>query len=143
MNKDLELKRYALKILSDASFDLHTYGGEFSTRIMDDLKRAYPNGMKYPYIDVANTILSMSTPKPIVRSPYRVVFSNGIVTCDRYSHDSLEEAKLQCYANPKSYVYVEQYNPETDEYDKIWCPSDGKLEAEAEREEGGYNHDPA
>jgi hypothetical protein len=128
---------------------------------MEDLKQAFPSGMKYPYIDVANAILSISTPEPIARAPFIVVWSNEH-TCDGYDADSLEEAQgfaidtlIEWQAEESSnwsflpdgtptptdeqveswdymiyncYVYVKQYNPNTDEYETVWEPSDEELE---------------
>lgn len=156
-----ELKQYAKKILRDAGCDLHTYGGEWSKHIMDDLKQAFPDGMKFPYIDVANAILSMSTPEPIVRAPFHVTWDTDNC-CDGYDVESLDAAKFSAldtmiewmceetmewefkpdgtpapteeqieswdYMIFNCCVSVTQYNPQTDEYETIWEPSDDELE---------------
>lgn len=156
-----ELKQYALKILTDAGCDLHTYGGEWSKHIMDDLKQAFPDGMKFPYIDVANAILSMSTPEQIVKAPFHVVW-NTDDCCDEYDVESMEcgkdsaldtlvnwmceeteewkfgpdgtpmptEEQIESwdYMIFNCYVYVTKYNPEADEYETVWEPSDEELE---------------
>ena len=54
----MNIREYAKKILDDHGCDQYTYGGEFSKHILNDLKTEYPNGMEFPYIDVANAILN-------------------------------------------------------------------------------------
>ena len=153
----MTLEEYAAKILTDAGCDVHTYGGEFSRHIMDDLKQAFPGGMpEYTYQEVANAILAMSRPQPITRSPYIVVW-NTDDCIDSYGCDSLgaaiasaedtlvewacqqtaewesdaptkEEAEDWNYMIYNCWVEVRQYNPKTDEYDTVWEPSDDDLE---------------
>ena len=147
----MTLKEYALKILTDAGCDEYTYGGEWSKKIMDDLKQAFPDGMEYPYIEVANAILAMSRPQPIERAPFKMVYDTDHC-CDSVDCDSEEEARdaaLDClhewmaqnmsgwkhdepsdadkewwdYMIYNNSVYVVKYNPETDEYETVWEPS--------------------
>ena len=54
------LKDYARKILADHGCDEFTYGETPGTDILRDLKTAYPDGMEFPYRDVANAIISIS-----------------------------------------------------------------------------------
>ena len=153
----LAILEYAHKILTDAGCDEFTYWGEQSKHLVDDLKTAYPNGMKYPYIHVANAILSISRPKPIVRAKYRV-FWDAHDTCDAIDAQTLGEAMdivMELYEswideeqmkwktseptpaekeNWNEMIYacsaiVEKYDPETDEYFDEWYPSDEELEA--------------
>lgn len=151
-----EVSAYAMKILSDAGGNCYTYGGEYANKVMDDLKLAFPYGMKFPYIEVANAILAMSRPPMIHRAPFSVVWDTDDC-CDAYGAESLDEAKnrclevfmdweaeelsaMECSENPtqddkddwnymlKTYwAYVAQYNPETDEYEEIWAPDDNDL----------------
>ena len=153
----MELKEYAKKILTDAGCDEYTYGGEWSNHIMDDLKEAFPNGMEFPYVDVANAILEMSRPEPIHRSPWRVCWDTDNCS-DGYDVESFEAAKAealdtlaewqteQCYNYPSDlnkwtekqiedwdYMYyncgvsIYKYNPQIDEYEEYCEPSDEEL----------------
>lgn len=147
------LENYALKVLADAGCDCHTYAGDWSKHIMDDLKKAFPDGMLYPYVDVANAILAISRPEPIVRAPYHMVW-NTEDCCDGIDFESLEAAKnyaletlinwmieerntwkkgIFCptrneldrynYMICNCSVEVQQYDPDTDEYSEVWSPS--------------------
>lgn len=87
-----EVSAYALKVLSDAGCNCYTYDGEYASKIMDDLKQGFPGGMKYPYIEVANAILSISRPPLIYRSPFKVIWETDDA-CDSYDAVSLEAAK--------------------------------------------------
>lgn len=157
----MKLEDYALKILTDAGCDVHTYGGDQAKHIMDDLKQAFPDGMpEYTYIEVANAILAMSRPQPITRDQFIVVWDTDSC-CDSYGAESLEWAKESAldtlcewmneevrdwkfspdgthlptqeqkdswdYMIYNCWVEVRQYNPNTDEYDDIWEPSDDDL----------------
>ena len=148
------LENYAMKILADAGCDCHTYGGEASKHIMRDLKEAFPEGMEYPYtyIAVANAILAISRPEPIKRSPWRVHWDTDNC-CDGYDCESFKAAKESAldtligwavdersgwksneptdeekenwdYMIYNCGVAVYKYNPDTDEYEKFWHPSD-------------------
>ena len=88
----MTLENYAMKILADNGCDCYTYGGEYADKLMDDLTESYPNGMKFPYIDVANAILSISRVHPIVRAPWKMVYDGGDFV-DSSNHNSFEEAK--------------------------------------------------
>ena len=143
---------YALKILSDNGCDCYTYGGEHSKYVLEDLKLGYPDGMEYPYVDVANAILAISKVRPIVKSQWRVIWNTEDCT-DGCDCDSLEAAKTDAketlinwmmweregwkdvfnptedeldsynYMIENCYVYVCKYNPDTDEYEEYWSPS--------------------
>ena len=147
----MTIQEYAKKILTDAGCDEYTYGGDWSKHIMDDLKQAYPDGMEYPYIDVANAILAMSKPKPIERAPFKVVIDTDSLTygfyCSSYgeAHEHVMDTLLEWMADEMSgwkhdepsdeekerwdymiyncSVCVDKYNPETDEYETVWEPS--------------------
>ena len=142
----MTLLEYAHKILADAGCDEYTYGDETSKHILDDLKEAFPNGMEFPYIEVANAILSISRPKPIVRAPYQVVWSNENAA-DGFGCESYEDAKDSAltvlegwmeeqgsqmdypptqdqiddwnYMIYNCYVVIYKYNPMTDDYDEV------------------------
>ena len=89
------VESYALKILADSGCDCYSYGNvEDSEILLEDLKTEYPDGMKYPYIDVANAILAISRPRPIKKSPWRMVWENEH-SCDGIDYDSFEAAKEQ------------------------------------------------
>lgn len=151
-----KLYEYAWRILTDAGCDEYTYGGEFAAHLMDHLKDAFPNGMDYPYIDVANAILAISRPHPIERAPYRMAWDTDNC-CDTIPRDSFESAKADAedtlinWASDemsgwdaengptedqiKSWNYmifncgvqVERYDPATDEYDVVYSFSDQEL----------------
>ena len=86
------IKAYAQRILKEHGCDEHSYWGTDGKTIVNDLKEAYPNGMEFPYVDVANAILVLSKPKLIVRKPYMMVFNTESCT-DGIEFDSLEAAK--------------------------------------------------
>lgn len=152
----MTLYDYVKKILVDSGCDEYTYGGEWATHIMDDLKEAFPSGMEYPYIDVANEILSMSKPRPIKKAKYAMIY-NTPDFIDSFSCDNLEEAKSkmfdvyvdwmveeQCrwgsdeptedekedwdYMIYNCECWIEEYNPMTDEYEICSEPTDVELE---------------
>ena len=143
------VENYAMEILAKAGCDCYTYGGADSEHIMDDLKTGYPDGMEFPYVQVANAILAMSRPKPVVRSDYRVYWDNGVEACGSNDCDTLEQAKDAVYDMLYSwmetekmmwdngvptqedkdrwdmmiynaYAEVKKYNPYTDEYEDEW-----------------------
>lgn len=148
----MTIEEYARKILADYGCDEYTYGGKWSEHVLSDLKEGYPDGMEFPYIDVANAILAISHPEPIKRDQWKMVFdADGF--CDGIGFESFGSAKadaedtlimwmceervnwadafnptdeeLDNY-NYKIYncsVRVEKYNPDTDEYDVFWSPS--------------------
>ena len=154
--KSTSVENYALKILSDAGCDCYTYGGEWSKHVLDDLKEAFPDGMEYPYVDVANAILAISKVKPITRAPYRVVVDTDSFT-DGFDCESLGQAKGEAedtllewmcqermewkdefhpteeeldnynYMIYNSSAYVEKYNPDTDEYEEEWWPDEEEI----------------
>ncbi len=112
--------------------------------------------MEFPYIDVANAILAISRPCPIVRAPYRMVY-DGDSFIDGVDFDTLDVAKndaldtlIQWQSEEVEHwsydsdgimqptedeieswdmmiancsVWVEQYDPNTDEYETVWEPS--------------------
>ena len=86
------VRQYAKEILKTHGCDCYTYGGEMAKHIMRDLKEGYPDGMKFPYIDVANAILEMSRPEPVRRAPWRMVWDTGNC-CDGADCSSLEETE--------------------------------------------------
>lgn len=153
----MSITEYAKEILAAHGCDEYTYGTTDEETILRDLKSVYPDGMRYSYLDVANAILLISKRKPIVRSPYRMVY-DGNCFIDGTDYGSLEQAKAdaldtlvnwmiearQAWANchcPTEdeldeynnmicccCTYVQEYNQETDEYDDYWYPSEEDLE---------------
>ena len=150
-----DLENYAMKVLADNGCDCYTYGGEWSKKIMDDLKEEYPKGMRYPYIDVANAILRLSRPEPIVKDPYLMVWDNGS-DMGEVGYESFQAAKSAAedtlcewgademsrwksdiptedekdnwnYMYYNCSVCVDRYIPETDEYQAVWAPNDKEL----------------
>lgn len=87
-----EVKTYTLEVLKEHGCSEHVYHGVPGEEIILDLKNAYPNGMKYPYVDVANAILLLSKPTLIHRAPYRMIYDLGH-TVDGVDFDTLEEAQ--------------------------------------------------
>ena len=145
------IENYAMKILADAGCDCYTYGGEDAKHVLSDLKEGFPDGMEYPYVDVANAILSISRARPIARDPWMVVYDGDSFT-DGFGCASLDEAKDRAlgilvdwaeaermnwktdpptedeiddfdYMIYNCSVWVEKYNPDTDEYEEYWSPS--------------------
>lgn len=150
------LENYAMKILADSGCDCYTYGDMYAKHLLDDLKEAYPDGMEYPYVDVANAIYAISRPRPIVRAPYHVHWDTDNC-CDACDCESFEQAKeealdillewmaeaqyswrsdtpTQEQAESWDYmiyscgVSVARYDPWTDTYDTIWEPSQDELD---------------
>lgn len=121
----MTINEYAAHILKEHGCDEHTYGGEYSAHILDDLKEAYPNGMDhgYSWLDVANAILAMSKPEPIKRSPYRVIYDTD-TNCDGYDCESLEQAKCDALDTLIEWMaeglagFKDPYNPTEDEREK-------------------------
>ena len=148
----MTIEEYARKILADHGCDEYTYGGEWSKHTLDDLKQAYPDGMEFPYVDVANAINAMSKVKPIERKPWMMCFDAGSF-CDGIGFDSFGAAEANAddtlvewmcqerhswkdcfcptddeldaynYMICNNSVEVRRYNPNTDEYDVFWSPS--------------------
>lgn len=148
----MKLEQYAMKILVDHDCDCYTYGNCPSDNVLNDLKEAYPNGMDFPYIDVANAILNISRPRPITRSPWRMVWDNDSA-CDGVDCESFGAAKANAedtliewmsqtrvewkdafdpteeelddynYMICNCSVSVYEYDPDTDEYTEYWSPS--------------------
>lgn len=106
----MTIEQYAKKILDDAGCNLHTYGGDQAKHIMDDLKQAFPDGMpEYTYIEVANAILAMSTPEPIKRDPFILVWDTDSC-CDSYGAESLEAAKNDALDTLLNWMVEESWN---------------------------------
>lgn len=150
-----EIKDYAKKILADHGCDEYIYGTTESSQILLDLKNEYPNGMDYPYIDVANAIIAISKRKPIVKKKWMSIFDTDSC-CDGIACDTLDEAKADVMNTYETWMeeewstwknetpsvaeiekwnymywnccaYVGKYDPETDDYEEYWCPSDKAL----------------
>lgn len=152
----MTVKEYARKILADHGCDEYSYGGTCGETILSDLKEAYPNGMEYPYVDVANAIMEISRMRPVVRHPYMMLWDNDHA-CDGIGYDSLGAAQASAedtllewmcqtraewkdFFNPTeeeledyNYMiyncsaYVAEYNPDTDEYDEYWWPDNDTI----------------
>lgn len=143
------LESYALSVLAEHDCDCYTYGGKNADLILNDLKEAYPEGMDYPYIDVANAILAISRPEPIYKAPYAIFWDNGVEACGSIDCKDFEEAKdgaiemLESwmmseqemwkaeipteeekdhwdYMIYNAYAEVRKYNKDTDEYEEEW-----------------------
>lgn len=151
------IKAYARKILSDHGCDEYSYGGISGESILSDLKEAYPNGMEYPYVDVANAIMEISKMRPIIRKPWMMLWDNDDA-CDGVGCDSFEQALAlvedtfiewmwqarQEWIDPfcptkeelekynymiVSYsAYVAKYNSDIDEYEEYFMFFDEDLE---------------
>ena len=148
----MTVEEYAKKILEDHNCDEYTYGGTPGEEVLSDLKEAYPDGMEFPYIDVANAIIAFSKVKPIERKPWMMVFDTDSC-CDGIGCESFEAAKCQAedtliewmcqergewrdvfcpteheldnynYMICNCSVLVSKYDPDTDEYEEYWSPS--------------------
>lgn len=121
------LENYAMKILVDAGCDCYIYGGEFASKILDDLKTAFPDGMKYPYIDVANAILAISKPQPIKKSAYLVQWDNDSCS-DGYGADSLEAAKESALDTLIEWMMQESMNWKYDSENQEVIPTEKEKE---------------
>ena len=152
----VSLETYALQILAKHNCNCYTYGGSDADSLLQDLKEAYPDGMDYPFVDVANAILAISRPRPIVRAPYVISWDNGVEACGSIDANSFEEAKdgaiemLMDWMHTErgtwdekepnqeqkdswdmmiynAYAEVHKYNKYTDEYEEEWCVPDDTL----------------
>jgi len=112
--------------------------------------------MDYPYIDVTNAIMAISKRKPIKRAKWRVTWDTDSC-CDGYDTPSLaqgkqdaldtliewmceeqsewnsdeptgEEAEHWNYMIYNSSAGVKRYDPDTDQYEEYWYPSDKQKE---------------
>ena len=139
---------YAQKVLREHGCDEYTYSNHDGEQIMRDLKEAYPNGMEFPYVAVANAIVLMSRPTLVERKPYCSVWDTDSC-CDGIRFDTLEEAQEDvvstytvwmeecCNMSDEDWnyminnwgAYVAKYNPETDEYEAYCYLSDEDLES--------------
>ena len=147
----MTLEEYAKKILTDAGCNEYTYGGKWADKLLDDLKKAFkPEEMEYPYVDVANAILSMSRPNPIKRAPWKMIWNmpDCIDGEDCESFEDAKDAALHTYeiwmegfewSNPPTwekvdewnymigehFCWIEYYDPKTDEYEgEYWIPDE-------------------
>lgn len=148
----MTIEEYAKKILADHNCDEYTYGGEYHKHVLPDLKAAYPDGMQFPYVDVANAIIAMSKVKPIVRDPWMMCWYTDS-DCDGIGFESFGAAQIDAkdtlinwmceergewsdmfcptekelddynYMIYNCSVEVRKYNPDTDEYEEYWSPS--------------------
>lgn len=150
------IKDYSRKILADHGCNEYTYGETPATTILSDLKEAYPNGMDYPYIDVVNAIMAISKRKPLTRATWHVSWDN-VSCCDGFETKSFAQGKQDAldlligwatdeqaqwesdtptgeeadHWNYMIYNYsagVSKYNPDTDEYEEYWYPSERQKE---------------
>lgn len=175
--KCYEINEYAKHIMDMNGWTIHTYGGTtYGKRgpvhphdVLGDLIHAYPDGMDFPYLDVANAILSMSCPAPLVRGAYRVAYDVNNA-CDAIDYNTLDEAKAAAMDMYRDWIgetveimhdrktpkderlglwqnmlydctaIVEKYDPETDEYEEYWYPSEEELESIGWTEENGKRH---
>lgn len=150
------LENYAMKILAEHGCDCYTYGNCPSENVLRDLKEGYPDGMEFPYVDVANAILNISHPRPIHRAPWMMLWDNDSA-CDGISCDSLGAAQASAedtliewmtqtrmewkdvfnptekeledynYMICSCSAYVGKYNPDTDEYEEYWWPDEEEI----------------
>ena len=150
------IKDYARKILADHECNEYTYGETPAMTILSDLKEAYPDGMDYPYVDVANAIIAISKRKPIKKDTWHVCWDNDSC-CDGYQTPSLAAGKSNAldtlieWMCQEQYTWksdiptgeeadhwnhmiyncsagVSKYNPDADEYEEYWYPSDKQKE---------------
>ena len=151
----MTIEEYAKGILDEHGCDEYTYGDESAENVLKDLKEAYPNGMVFGYVDVANTIKKMSKPHLIIRRPFCVTWETDSC-CDGFDCDTFEEAKSDAletlaqwemeeiatwknktpteeekenwdYMIYNCVAYVQKYNPIMDEYEEYWFPTDEEL----------------
>ena len=87
---------YAMLLLSQSGGDCYTYWGVEPEALVNELKEAFPDGMPFPYVDVANAILNITRPPMIYRPPWHVVWDNGSAT-DIVECEDFEEAKAEAF----------------------------------------------
>ena len=87
-----DIEKYAQKILKENDVSEYAYWGVSGDIVVGDLKKRYPEGLKYPLIDIANAIRSLSKPIPLKRAPYKMVFDMPSVI-DSIDHNDFENAK--------------------------------------------------
>ena len=161
----MTLNELARKILRDSDCDEYTYGGSESENILKDLMSVYDPGDLRPftYIEVANEILSFSHPRPIERKPFRVAYDTEN-DCDAIDCDTFEDAKDTLWSTYTGWMdaermdwngeptpqqkkdwdfmlynsaaVVQKYDPDIDEYEDYWYPSDEELASWGWTEEG-------
>ena len=145
------ITEYAKKILADHDCGPTSYWGATGEEVIRDLKEAYPNGMAYPYVDVANAILLLAKPHKLIREPWMMVWDNehstdGVcsATFEAAKEDALDTLAAWAaqamsewarekpntdekhdwdYMINNCSVCVKKYNPDTDEYEDYWEPS--------------------
>jgi len=127
------IKEYAKRVLKDHDCTMDAYWGCTGEQVIRDLKEAYPNGMEYPYVDVANAMLLLAKPTLLERKPWLMVFDMGH-TVDGIEYDSFEAAKEQALE-----TLVEWQVQQVSEFKNIQGPADfpAKLGQE-QREEWDY-----
>ncbi len=144
----MTVMEYAQMILKESHCDEYAYSNHDGELIMRHLKKAYPEGMEFPYVDVANAILLMSRPLLVERKPYCAIW-NTDSCCDGVQCDSLEDAQSavvnfyetwmdsSCALSDddwndmieECYAYVAKYNAKTDEYEEHCYLPDEDLES--------------
>ena len=85
------LQKYAMKVLCDMGKDQYTYSECDPRNLIEDLKNTFPDGMTFPYVEVANAILAFSRPRPIINPPpegaanyaMRILVNSG---CDCFTY---------------------------------------------------------
>lgn len=112
------ITEYAKKILADHGCDRTTYWGETGENIIRDLKEAYPDGMEYPYVDVANAMLLLARPTLLERQPYLMVYDMGH-TVDGIEFESFEAAKEDALD-----TLIEWQMQQIEQYKNIHGPED-------------------
>ena len=117
-----KVDNYAMQILAEHGCDCYTYGNCASEQVMEDLKEAYPKGMEFPYIEVANAILNISRPRPIVRAPWRLVWETDD-DCDGIDFNAFAQAK----GNAED-LLVEWMSQTRQEWKDVWNPTDDELD---------------
>lgn len=149
------VEEYGRKILAEHGCNEYTYGDEKAETVLNDLKTEYPDGMEFPYVDVANAIKRISKPHMIERKPFAAIWST-YDCCDCILCKTFEEAKettiniltswqAEATSEWKSgtpteeevsswdgmilecEAYVGKYNPDKDDYDDYWLPDDQDL----------------
>ena len=118
----MTVQEYAKQILAEHGCDEYTYGGEWSKYVLDDLKEEYPNGMEFPYVEVANAIIEMSKVKPIERKPWMMCF-DAEEFCDGIGFDSFDSATCDAEDTLVNWMVEERNN-----WKDVFHPTEEELE---------------
>lgn len=141
-----EVDKYSKYLLKTHHCSDACYRNESMTTIRGDIERVYPDGLEYPVEAVVCSIHrmhnSINFPEP---SQFHMVYDTGDAVSG-IEHETFDGAKADVFdtlcewqsqfsGSPddwdmmieESSTHVTKYNPETEEYDDYWFPSEEEL----------------